>query len=174
MSFLSSRLRIGIIASLATSIGVGLLGLLGAAGAAGSTKVSTPNLKPFYSQKLVWTACEDKMSCTWLTVPRSYLTNSTHGTFKIRVIKDPATGTRAQYQGALIMNPGGPGGSGYSMIKHSGRFKAKRCEIGIEVRLLESAAKLNDGNDLAIAFSGRILVCRRHLRRSQGIGCVKW
>jgi hypothetical protein len=52
MSFLSSKLRIGIIASLATSIGVGLLGLLGAAGAAGSTKVSTPNLKPFYSQKL--------------------------------------------------------------------------------------------------------------------------
>jgi hypothetical protein len=52
------------------------------------------------------------MLCTWLTVPRSYLSRSTHGTFKIRVIKDPATGTRAQYQGALIMNPGGPAGAG--------------------------------------------------------------
>jgi hypothetical protein len=52
------------------------------------------------------------MFCTWLTVPRSYLTTNTHGTFRIRVIKDPATGTRAQYQGALVMNPGGPGGSG--------------------------------------------------------------
>jgi pimeloyl-ACP methyl ester carboxylesterase len=58
------------------------------------------------------------MRCSWLTVPRSYTTKSTHGTFRIRVIKDPATGTRAQYQGALIMNPGGPGGSGVSMIAH--------------------------------------------------------
>ncbi len=53
------------------------------------------------------------MFCTWLTVPRSYMTKNTYGTFKLRVIKDPAAGTRAQYQGALIVNPGGPGGSGY-------------------------------------------------------------
>jgi pimeloyl-ACP methyl ester carboxylesterase len=76
-----------------------------------------PNLKPFYTQKLVWTTCEDKMLCTWLTVPRSYLTRNTHGTSRIRVIKDPATGTASQYQGPLIMNSGGPGGSGYGLIK---------------------------------------------------------
>ena len=67
MSRMSSKFRIGIIAPMATALGVGALGVLGAAGAAGSTKLSTPNLKPFCSQKLVWTACENKMFCTWLT-----------------------------------------------------------------------------------------------------------
>ena len=85
---------------------------------AGAAKPSRPNLRPFYTQKLAWTDCEDGMKCAWLTVPRSYTTRNTHGTFEIRVIKDPATGTPAEYQGALIMNPGGPGASGVSMIAH--------------------------------------------------------
>ena len=85
---------------------------------AGAAKTPGPNLRRFYTQKLDWTACEDKMQCAWLTVPRSYTTRNTHGTFRIRVIKDPATGTRAEFQGALIMNPGGPGGSGVKFIAH--------------------------------------------------------
>jgi pimeloyl-ACP methyl ester carboxylesterase len=85
---------------------------------AGAAKTQKPDLKPFYTQKLNLTPCEDKMQCAWLTVPRSYTTKNTHGTFRIRVIKDPATGTRAQFQGALIMNPGGPGGSGVKFIAH--------------------------------------------------------
>lgn len=37
-------------------------------------------------------------------------------TFRIRVIRDPATGTHKQYQGVLMMNPGGPGSSGVKMV----------------------------------------------------------
>jgi len=56
------------------------------------------------------------MQCTWLTVPPSYFTRNRHGTFKLREIKDPATGTKAQYRRTLIINPGGPAGSGYSLV----------------------------------------------------------
>jgi hypothetical protein len=115
MSRALRKRRSAVLLAVALALGVGSLTQLVRAGAA-ATKPG-PNLKRFYRQKPVWTACEDKMLCTWLTVPRSYLTKNTHGTFRIRVIKDPATGTRAQYQGALIMNPGGPGGSGYALIK---------------------------------------------------------
>jgi len=59
---------------------------------------TSANLQPFYSQRLVWKGCGDKMVCTWLTVRRSYMTSATHGIFKIRVIKDrrpaPARSTR--------------------------------------------------------------------------------
>ena len=34
------------------------------------------------------------------------------GCSQLPVIKDPATGTKDEYQGPLLMNPGGPGGSG--------------------------------------------------------------
>ncbi len=77
------------------------------------------NLKPFYSQKLAWQSCDDGMQCATLKVPRSYTTKNTHGVFDLPVIKQPATGTAADYRGVLMLNPGGPGGSGVSLIKHN-------------------------------------------------------
>jgi len=110
VSILSLRVRRGAVAAVTF---IAVFAFASSAGAAG------PNLSRFYGQKLTWTSCEKSDQCTWLTVPRSYTTRSTHGTFRIRVIRQPATGTAAERKGVLVLNPGGPGGSGYSMIAHN-------------------------------------------------------
>ncbi len=75
-------------------------------------------LERFYTQKLLWKRCVPgaKSLCTFLTVPKSYASPGKYGTFRISVVKDPATGNRSQYQGALMMNPGGPGSSGVNFV----------------------------------------------------------
>jgi pimeloyl-ACP methyl ester carboxylesterase len=66
-----------------------------------------PRLARFYDQKLSWRDCgRDK--CTKLTVPLDY--DAPDGTtLKLAVLKVPAQGHRI---GSLVVNPGGPGGSG--------------------------------------------------------------
>ncbi|MEZ4597741.1 MAG: alpha/beta fold hydrolase [Chloroflexota bacterium] len=65
------------------------------------------------------------MLCTTLTVPRDYGNPGTDPsqTFQIAVIKDPATGDASAYQGPILMNPGGPGASGFDMVAHGGHAK---------------------------------------------------
>lgn len=107
---MSFRVQLGVVAAASF---IAVFAFAASAGAAG------PNLSRFYGQKLTWTACETGDQCTWLTVPRSYTTRSTRGTFRIRVIRQPATGTAAERKGVLVLNPGGPGGSGYSTVAHN-------------------------------------------------------
>ena len=58
-----------------------------------------------------WRPC-DEARCTWVTVPRDY--DRPNGpTFKLRVEKAPATGKK---KGALLFNPGGPGGTGVGQV----------------------------------------------------------
>ena len=51
--------------------------------------------------------------CAWLTVPRDWADPQAGETYRIRVARIPATGTRI---GVLTFNPGGPGGSGVGAI----------------------------------------------------------
>lgn len=67
-----------------------------------------PALARFYDQKLNWQDC-GQVRCTSLTVPLSYK-NPAGPTIKLAVDKVPAKGTS---KGALVVNPGGPGGSGF-------------------------------------------------------------
>ena len=69
-------------------------------------------LASFYSQKLAWGACDgiaapDGAQCAWVQVPIDYDAPDT-GTTKLRILRSKATG---KSQGALLVNPGGPGGS---------------------------------------------------------------
>ncbi|HET6166002.1 MAG TPA: alpha/beta hydrolase [Marmoricola sp.] len=66
-----------------------------------------PRLARFYDQKLSWHDC-DRDRCAQLTVPLDYAKPGGR-TLKLAVLKVPATGKR---EGALVVNPGGPGGSG--------------------------------------------------------------
>ncbi len=75
----------------------------------------TPDLQPFYQQKLVWTSCANGMQCTTAKAPLDW-TNPSAGEIKLALIRHPATGTR---QGSLLVNPGGPGASGYDFIRDS-------------------------------------------------------
>ncbi len=84
-----------------------------------STKTSTASVAPqpppsnmagadtFYSQHLVWKSCGNN-ECTKLLVPVDYA-KPDGDTIQLAVVKVPAKG---RSKGALVVNPGGPGGSG--------------------------------------------------------------
>ncbi|MBO1753733.1 alpha/beta hydrolase [Allobranchiibius sp. CTAmp26] len=72
------------------------------------TSPPTPSLAKFYSQKISWDDC-GPVRCAKLTVPLDYA-NPGGATIQLAIDKVPATGSR---KGSLIVNPGGPGGSGY-------------------------------------------------------------
>ena len=74
------------------------------------TRPETPTtLAAYYAQELQWKSCYENYQCADLLVPIDYTELKT-GTFKISVLKYPTTGEKKL--GSLIVNPGGPGGSG--------------------------------------------------------------
>lgn len=68
-----------------------------------------PELQPFYSQQLDWQKCGPGRQCATLTVPLDY-SNPEGRTLQVSVLRNLATGPSPQ--GSLVVNPGGPGGSG--------------------------------------------------------------
>jgi pimeloyl-ACP methyl ester carboxylesterase len=79
----------------------------GSASASPSASGSADPLAAFYDQKVRWEGCGGKFDCTTVTVPLDY-SDPGGKTIKLDVVrlkaKDP--------QGSLLINPGGPGGSG--------------------------------------------------------------
>jgi len=67
------------------------------------------DLAPYYSQRLAWSSCSGG-DCASLKVPLDYADPS-GATISIAVFKAPAT-RPSQRIGSLVVNPGGPGGSG--------------------------------------------------------------
>lgn len=80
-------------------------------GPASSTVRQAPaeGLQPFYEQELAWRNCGGRNQCADLAVPLDY-DDPEGATVELAVLRSPSTGPRPQ--GALVVNPGGPGGSG--------------------------------------------------------------
>ena len=85
-----------------------------------SSSTSTPtgekvaaNLEPFYSQVLNWKSCSSGMQCTTLNAPMNWK-DPGQASIKLALIRKPATGARL---GSLLVNPGGPGASGYDFVR---------------------------------------------------------
>jgi len=76
------------------------------------------DLLPFYSQTLSWESCGGGFDCTEVTAPLDW-ENPGDGEITLAVVRHQATGTA---QGSLLTNPGGPGASGYDLIKDSLSF----------------------------------------------------
>lgn len=70
---------------------------------------TSPALARFYGQQLHWRACAADQ-CATLTVPLDYA-HPGGRTISVAVLRVPATDQRHKV-GALVVNPGGPGGSG--------------------------------------------------------------
>lgn len=70
-------------------------------------------LERFYGQELTWQSCEDDLQCATIDVPLDYAAPA-GDTIKIRLNRHPATG--AERLGSLLLNPGGPGGSGFDFL----------------------------------------------------------
>ena len=72
-------------------------------------------LQPFYSQVLRWSKCEVTFQCATATAPMDW-SNPSGESIHLALIRATATGQRL---GSLLVNPGGPGGSGYDFIRDS-------------------------------------------------------
>jgi len=70
-------------------------------------------LEKFYSQEVVWQPCEGEFQCAKVTVPMDYA-NPGGDTIQIAALRAPSTGKKT---GSLLVNPGGPGASGYDFVK---------------------------------------------------------
>jgi pimeloyl-ACP methyl ester carboxylesterase len=79
-------------------------------GKPGLTAGTAPDLAQFYGQKLDWTACGNGFQCSTLRVPLDYAAPQ-GATIGIAVVRKQAT-DQAHRLGSLLVNPGGPGGSG--------------------------------------------------------------
>jgi pimeloyl-ACP methyl ester carboxylesterase len=74
------------------------------------TKPKTPtSLGAYYAQEINWQSCNQDFQCATLAVPIDYSKLSI-GTFEIALLKYEARTSKKL--GSLIVNPGGPGGSG--------------------------------------------------------------
>ncbi|GAA1843690.1 alpha/beta hydrolase [Agromyces salentinus] len=87
-----------------------------------STSESTPTgetvdaaLEPFYGQTLSWEGCGDSLDCATATAPLDW-DDPSAGEIDLALVRHRATGERL---GSLLVNPGGPGGSGYDFVADS-------------------------------------------------------
>jgi len=74
------------------------------------------DLVPFYTQMLKWTSCGSGMQCTTAKAPRDWA-HPTGDSIELALVRQPAKSGKAL--GSLLVNPGGPGGSGYDFILNS-------------------------------------------------------
>lgn len=73
-----------------------------------------PDTLTIQQSELSWTACGDPLECAVLTVPIDYA-NPAGNTIDIDLIRHLANPQTRR--GALLINPGGPGGSGVGLLK---------------------------------------------------------
>lgn len=70
-------------------------------------------LAEYYTQELAWESCAQG-ECAWLTVPLDY-EDPSGDTIRLRVARTQASDSKV---GSLVVNPGGPGGSGVGFAEY--------------------------------------------------------
>lgn len=88
---------------------------------AGTTSTPTgedvaADLIPFYTQVLEWKSCGNGMQCSTAKAPRDWANPATDS-IELALVRQPATSGHPM--GSLLVNPGGPGGSGYDFVMDS-------------------------------------------------------
>jgi len=74
-----------------------------------------PELEPFYRQFLVWQGCGEGLECATASAPLDW-SDPAAASIELALVRAPATGTA---QGSLLVNPGGPGASGFDFVRDS-------------------------------------------------------
>ena len=85
------------------------------------TPIAVPaGVEQYYGQQLDWSDCEPQgMECTTVTAPIDW-GNPSAGDIELAVVR-LATKSNARV-GSLLMNPGGPGGSGVELVQQAAEF----------------------------------------------------
>ncbi|KAJ7773944.1 TAP-like protein-domain-containing protein [Mycena metata] len=90
---------------------------LSSMGALADSNFNWDALRP--STKLDWKPCYSGFECTRLIVPLDY--DSTAGAnAAIAITRYPSTSSKSDYLGPILLNPGGPGGSGVDYVVEAG------------------------------------------------------
>jgi pimeloyl-ACP methyl ester carboxylesterase len=76
------------------------------------------DLLSFYTQQVSWSDCGSGFQCASVSVPMNYA-DPQERTLKLAVIRQLAT-DQSQLDGSLLVNPGGPGGSGIQYLRGGG------------------------------------------------------
>jgi pimeloyl-ACP methyl ester carboxylesterase len=88
-------------------------------------------LASYYGQVLTWSSCGGGMQCATAKAPLDWASPSTDTDIELSLVRQPATGTRL---GSLLVNPGGPGGSGYDFVKDSVDYATDtRLQAGFDI-----------------------------------------
>lgn len=74
------------------------------------------DLQSYYSQELLWAGCGPDLQCTTVEAPLDW-SDPQRDSIELALIRQLATGRSPI--GSLLVNPGGPGGSGYDFINES-------------------------------------------------------
>ncbi|MFJ1702500.1 alpha/beta hydrolase [Kitasatospora sp. NPDC088346] len=95
-----------------------------------ATGADDPALKPFYGQQIAWAACPDDpttdkldesaFQCGRLRVPLDYAAPAGEAV-EVALTRSPAAHA-AERIGSLLVNPGGPGGSGVQLLLHGSKI----------------------------------------------------
>lgn len=149
--------------------------LVAACGSA--TSMPTPvNLadvfRDYSAQELQWTDCAkdlvedefndpnfkvDGVQCAEVRIPIDYDNPAAGEDLSLTIMRDPADGSAAEFQGALFMNPGGPGQSGISYLQTAAlpaEIRAAYDVYGVDPRGVgaSSPVRCNDELDLRSYF----------------------
>jgi pimeloyl-ACP methyl ester carboxylesterase len=93
--------------------------------------IDPATLQAYYKQKLSWSACGADYECARLKVPLDYQRPNAD-TLSLQVIRyvDPA---KKKLIGSVVLNPGGPGGSGVDFVKSAGKAIAQNLQDRFDV-----------------------------------------
>ncbi len=119
----------------------------------GQRAPSTPNpeiasaapaeLRSYYTQQVDWTACEADFECAKIKVPLDY-SKPDGDSIEIAALKLSTKGSSKK--GSLLVNPGGPGGSGYDFVRDAGtthfseKLRANYDIVGFDPRGVKRSA----------------------------------
>lgn len=144
----------------------------GAPGSGAPSSPSTPSagggpsadypaaLRAFYTQRLTWSPCSDNPQhlCTTMQVPVDYARPG-GDRFDLALRKVPATDP-ARRLGSLVINPGGPGGSGveyaqYASFVFSPAVRAAYDIVGFDPRGIGASSPVRclSNSDMDLLFS---------------------
>jgi len=83
-----------------------------------SPGATSPSWVTGASSRLKWSTCSDNpaIECAFLAVPINYLDLSNTRKVHLALRKFPAKCSKKDHKGSLLLNPGGPGGSGNAFV----------------------------------------------------------
>lgn len=96
-----------------------------------SESAPQPNLARFYEQKVSWKTCRSDKLCTTIKVPLDYQDPAAKS-ISLSVIKVPAR-SKSQRVGSLVVNPGGPGGSGINYAAQSSLYFGSELQQAFDI-----------------------------------------